>query len=192
MYECCMTQQKTNRMHVKLSMDELKRPSIETFKNQTKLPVTLVLDNVRSMHNVGSAFRTADAFALEQIVLCGITGTPPHREIEKTALGATQSVAWQHITDTARAIQQLQDEGYRIVAVEQAGGSCALHQFAPSSTEKYALVFGNEVHGVSDEVMAMVDSCVEIPQSGTKHSLNIAVSVGIVLWEFYTKLQLNT
>ncbi|MFB2118816.1 RNA methyltransferase [Parapedobacter sp. 2B3] len=179
-------------MHVKLSMDELKRPSIETFKNQTKLPVTLVLDNVRSMHNVGSAFRTADAFALEQIVLCGITGTPPHREIEKTALGATQSVAWQHITDTARAIQQLQDEGYRIVAVEQAGGSCALHQFAPSSTEKYALVFGNEVHGVSDEVMAMVDSCVEIPQSGTKHSLNIAVSVGIVLWEFYAKLQLNT
>ena len=173
-------------------MDQLKRPSVEAFKKQAKLPVTLVLDNVRSMHNVGSAFRTADAFALEQIVLCGITGTPPHREIEKTALGATQSVAWQHITDTAQAIQQLRDEGYGIVAVEQAAGSWALNQFSPNPTEKYALVFGNEVHGVSDEVMTMANSCVEIPQSGTKHSLNIAVSIGIVLWEFYAKLQLNT
>ncbi len=173
-------------------MDELKRPSIEAFKKQAKLPVILVLDNVRSMHNVGSAFRTADAFALEQIILCGITGTPPHREIEKTALGATQSVAWQHVAETTQAIQQLRDKGYRIVAIEQAAGSRALHQFAPTQTEKYALVFGNEVHGVSDEVMAMVDSCVEIPQSGTKHSLNIAVSVGVVLWEFYAKLQLDT
>ena len=172
-------------------MDQLKRPSVEAFKKQAKLPVTLVLDNVRSMHNVGSAFRTADAFALEQIVLCGITGTPPHREIEKTALGATQSVAWQHVTDTVQAIQQLRDEGYRIVAVEQAAGSRALHQFSPIPTEKYALVFGNEVHGVSDEVMAMANSCVEIPQSGTKHSLNIAVSIGIVLWEFYAKLLLD-
>ncbi|WP_325639585.1 RNA methyltransferase [Parapedobacter sp.] len=175
----------------KLSMDQLKRPSVEAFKKQAKLPVTLVLDNVRSMHNVGSAFRTADAFALEQIVLCGITGTPPHREIEKTALGATQSVAWQHVTDTVQAIQQLRGEGYRIVAVEQAAGSRALHQFSPTPTEKYALVFGNEVHGVSDEVMAMANSCVEIPQSGTKHSLNIAVSIGIVLWEFYAKLLLD-
>ncbi|MEC3879054.1 RNA methyltransferase [Parapedobacter sp. 10938] len=179
-------------MHVKLSMDELKRPSIETFKKQAKLPVTLVLDNVRSMHNVGSAFRTADAFALEEMILCGITGTPPHREIEKTALGATQSVAWQHIADTAQAIQQLRDKGYRVMAVEQAAGSCALHQFNPVPTEKYALVFGNEVHGVSDEVMALVDGCIEIPQSGTKHSLNIAVSVGIVLWACYAKLQLST
>ena len=173
-------------------MDQLKRPSVEAFKKQAKLPVTLVLDNVRSMHNVGSAFRTADAFALEQVVLCGITGTPPHREIEKTALGATQSVEWQYITDTAKAIQQLRDEGYDIVAVEQAVGSRALNQFSPNPTEKYALVFGNEVHGVSDEVMTMANSCVEIPQSGTKHSLNIAVSIGIVLWEFYAKLQLNT
>ncbi len=172
-------------------MDQLERPSVEAFKKQTKLPVTLVLDQVRSMHNVGSAFRTADAFALEQIILCGITGTPPHREIEKTALGATQSVAWQHVAETVQAIRQLRDAGYRVVAVEQAAGSHALHQFAPAPTEKYALVFGNEVHGVSDEVMAMVDSCIEIPQSGTKHSLNIAVSVGIVLWEFYTKLRHN-
>src|SRR5690606_1624577 len=172
----------------KLSMDELKRPSVEAFKTQTKLPITLVLDNVRSMHNVGSAFRTADAFAIEQVILCGITGTPPHREIQKTALAATQPVAWPHVTDTTMAVRQLRDAGYRVVAVEQAAGSCALHQFAPATTEKYALVFGNEVHGVSDDVMAMVDNCIEIPQSGTKHSLNIAVSVGIVLWEFYAKL----
>ena len=173
-------------------MDELRRPTIETFKKQAKLPVTLVLDNVRSMHNVGSAFRTADAFALEQIILCGITGTPPHREIEKTALGATQSVAWQHAPDTAKALQDLADSGYRIVAVEQATGSVPLQQFNATPHEKYALVFGNEVHGVSEAAMARADRCIEIPQSGTKHSLNIAVSVGIVLWEFYTKLHLNT
>jgi len=187
-----MAEQKTNQVHIKLSMDQLKRPSVEAFKKQAKLPVTLVLDNVRSMHNVGSAFRTADAFALEKILLCGITGTPPHREIEKTALGATRSMAWQHIAETEQAVKQLQDDGYRIVAVEQAAGSRALHRFSPIPTEKYALVFGNEVHGVSDGVMAMADSCIEIPQSGTKHSLNIAVSVGIVLWDFYTKLHLNT
>lgn len=172
-------------------MDQLERPSVEAFKNQAKLPVTVVLDNVRSMHNVGSTFRTTDAFALEQIILCGITGTPPHREIEKTALGATRSVNWQHIADTVQAIRQLRDAGYHILAVEQAAGSHALHQFVPIPTEKYALVFGNEVHGVSDEVMAEVDGCIEIPQSGTKHSLNIAVSVGIVLWKFYATLHLG-
>ncbi|WP_262247086.1 RNA methyltransferase [Parapedobacter soli] len=179
-------------MHIKLSMDELNRPSIEAFKNQTKLPIALILDNVRSMHNVGSAFRTSDAFALEQIILCGITGTPPHREIEKTALGATRSVAWRHVTSAADAVKDLRDEGYRIIAVEQAVGSIPLQQIDLPPHGKYALVFGNEVHGVSSEVMACVDSCVEIPQSGTKHSLNIAVSVGIVLWEFYSKLHLRT
>lgn len=178
-------------MHIKLSVDELKRPSIETFKSQAKLPVTMVLDNVRSMHNVGSAFRTADAFALEKVVLCGITGTPPHREIEKTALGATQSVAWQYATETVRAVKDLGDLGYHIIAVEQAAGSTPLQQFLPIPHGKYALVFGNEVHGVSSEVMALADSCIEIPQSGTKHSLNIAVSVGIVLWNFYAKLHLG-
>ncbi|WP_090974127.1 RNA methyltransferase [Parapedobacter composti] len=172
----------------KLSMEELQRPSVETFKAQDKLPVALVLDNVRSMHNVGSAFRTSDAFAVERIILCGITGRPPHREIEKTALGATQSVTWSHVGDTSAAVRDLRKEGYRIVAVEQAKGSIPLQQFKPTETEKYALVFGNEVHGVSDDVMANVDACIEIPQSGTKHSLNIAVSIGIVLWSFYAEL----
>ncbi|MGK6353026.1 RNA methyltransferase [Parapedobacter sp. DT-150] len=178
-------------MHVKLSMEQLQRPSVADFKAQEKLPVVLVLDNVRSMHNVGSAFRTADAFALERLILCGITGTPPHREIEKTALGATQSVAWDHANDTLHAIKQLREAGYRILAVEQAKGSIPLQQFAPVLTEKYALVFGNEVHGVAEKVMEVVDGCIEIPQSGTKHSLNIAVSVGIVLWDIYAKLRLH-
>ena len=168
-------------------MDELRRPSVETFKTQPKLPVVLVLDNVRSMHNVGSAFRTSDAFAIQEIVLCGITGTPPHREIEKTALGASQSVRWQHKPDTLQALQMFREVGYRIIAIEQAQESIPLSQFEPLPTDKYALVFGNEVHGVAEEVMEFVDSCIEIPQSGTKHSLNIAVSVGIVLWDFYAK-----
>ena len=171
-------------------MEQLQRPSVETFKTQEKLPVVLVLDNVRSMHNVGSAFRTADAFALERIILCGITGIPPHREIEKTALGATQSVAWEHAISTAEAVQQLREDNYRILAIEQAKGSIPLQQFEPAYPEKYALVFGNEVHGVSDDVMQLADGCIEIPQSGTKHSLNIAVSIGVVLWEFYAKIHL--
>ncbi|MFC3196868.1 RNA methyltransferase [Parapedobacter deserti] len=175
----------------KLSMDQLQRPSVELFKAQAKLPVALVLDNVRSMHNVGSAFRTSDAFALEKVALCGITGTPPHREIEKTALGATQSVAWTYAADPVSAIRQLQEDGYRIVAVEQAQGSIPLQEFVPKAGEKYALVFGNEVHGVSNEIMALADACIEIPQSGTKHSLNIAVSIGIVLWSFYASLHIN-
>ena len=179
-------------MHIKRSMDQLERPSIDVFRVQAKIPVVLVLDNVRSMHNVGSAFRTADAFAIEQLILCGITGTPPHREIEKTALGATQSVPWQHVASTEQAVQALRSQGYRIIAAEQATDSIPLHQFQPEPGGKYALVFGNEVHGVSNEIMAMLDSCVEIPQSGTKHSLNIAVSVGIVLWEAYAKLHLDS
>jgi len=174
----------------KLSMDQLGRPSVEKFRTQPKLPVTLVLDNVRSMHNVGSAFRTSDAFAVEQIILCGITGTPPHREIEKTALGATKSVVWHYESQTISAIQRLRGQGYRIIAIEQAKDSTQLQQFIPADNEKYALVFGNEVHGVSDEVMESVDACIEIPQSGTKHSLNVAVSIGIVLWSVYAKCYL--
>ncbi|PPL04601.1 SpoU rRNA Methylase family protein [Parapedobacter indicus] len=168
-------------------MDELGRPSVEAFRIQPKLPITLVLDNVRSMHNVGSAFRTSDAFAIERIILCGITGIPPHREIEKTALGATRSVVWHHVSDTLQAVQQLRQDGYRLTAIEQAKESIPLQQFRPLQTEKYALIFGNEVHGVSDEVMEFIDMCIEIPQSGTKHSLNIAVSIGIVLWDIYAK-----
>lgn len=172
----------------KLKLDELNRASVEEFKAAKKLPVTVVLDNVRSMHNVGSIFRTADGFAAEQLVLCGITGHPPHREIEKTALGATASVNWTYHTDTTEAIKQLRAEGYIIIAIEQAENSTMLDTFMPDPTKKYAMVFGNEVNGVHDAVMQLADECIEIPQFGTKHSFNIVVSAGIVLWDFYVKL----
>jgi 23S rRNA (guanosine2251-2'-O)-methyltransferase len=174
----------------KLKLDELQRVGVAEFKEQEKLPVVVVLDNVRSMHNVGSVFRTADGFSVSQLILCGITAQPPHREIEKTALGATQSVDWVHYPDTLAAIADLRKNGYKIVAIEQASGSTMLHQYRPVSTEKYALIFGNEVNGVSDEVMAKIDECVEIPQFGTKHSFNIVISAGIVLWDFFAKLKL--
>jgi len=168
----------------KLSMEQLQRPDVETFKNQEKTPIVLVLDNVRSMHNVGSAFRTADGFAIEKIYLCGITGTPPHREIEKTALGATQSIAWEYAKDTKDALQKLKDEQFKIIAIEQAEQSVMLNEFKQNSADKYAFVFGNEVHGVDEEIMEMVDACIEIPQFGTKHSFNVSVTIGIVLWDF--------
>lgn len=172
----------------KLKLDELNRASVEEFKTQQKLPIAIVLDNVRSMHNVGSIFRTCDGFAVEQICLCGITGQPPHREIEKTALGATQSINWTYYTEPLHAVEQLRKEGYKIIAVEQAEKSIMLNQFETTDSEKYALIFGNEVNGVSDEVMKAIDACIEIPQFGTKHSFNIVVSAGIVLWDFFTKL----
>ncbi len=172
-------------------MDELGRVSVDAFKLQEKLGVTLILDNVRSLHNVGSVFRTADGFAAEGIVLCGITGTPPHREIEKTALGATSSVTWSYEKDILSAIRQLKDSGYRVIALEQAEGSTPLHEFQPTPGEKYALILGNEVNGVSAEAMECVDDCIEIPQFGTKHSFNVVVSAGIVLWDFYSKLLLQ-
>jgi len=174
----------------KLKLDELNRVGVEEFKTQDKLPVVVILDNVRSMHNVGSAFRTGDGFAIEKMILCGITATPPHREIEKTALGATQSVDWLHYDDTLDAINELKANGYEIIAIEQAAGSIMLNTFKPDTTKKYALIFGNEVNGVSDEVMAVIDKCIEIPQFGTKHSFNIVISAGIVLWDFYAKLRL--
>lgn len=170
-------------------MDQLNRVDIETFKNQDKTPIVLLLDNVRSMHNVGSAFRTADAFAIERIVLCGITATPPHREIEKTALGATQSVEWIHQKNNVEAVRQLQSEGYKVYAIEQAKGSTELQNFQPATTEKYALVFGNEVYGIDDEVMQIVNGTIEIPQFGTKHSFNVSVTMGIVLWDLVSKLK---
>lgn len=175
----------------KLSMDELQRTDVESFKKQQKTPIAIVLDNVRSMHNVGSAFRTADGFAIEKIYLCGITGTPPHREIEKTALGATQSVTWEYAKDTNEVIDQLRSEGYTIVAIEQAENSVLLHEFQPDSSKKYALVFGNEVNGVDEDVMKKIDTCIEIPQYGTKHSLNVSVAIGIILWDFIQKRNLN-
>ncbi len=172
-------------------MDELQRTDVESFKKQQKTPIAIVLDNVRSMHNVGSAFRTADGFAIEKIYLCGITGTPPHREIEKTALGATQSVTWEYAKDTNEVIDQLRSEGYTIVAIEQAENSVLLHEFQPDSSKKYALVFGNEVNGVDEDVMKKIDTCIEIPQYGTKHSLNVSVAIGIILWDFIQKRNLN-
>jgi tRNA G18 (ribose-2'-O)-methylase SpoU len=175
----------------KLKLDELNRASVTEFKTQEKLPVVIVLDNVRSMHNVGSVFRTGDGFAVEQIILCGITCQPPHREIEKTALGATQSVNWRYFPDALTAVEYLRREGYQIIAIEQAEGSVMLNDFSPDENEKYALIFGNEVNGVSDEVMLQIDRCIEIPQFGTKHSFNIVVSAGIVLWDFFSKMAIN-
>ncbi|MFA6277311.1 MAG: RNA methyltransferase [Pedobacter sp.] len=174
----------------KLKLDELNRVDVKEFKEQDKLPVVVVLDNVRSMHNVGSVFRTADGFSIEKVILCGITAQPPHREIEKTALGATQSVDWIHFEDTSVAIDTLRQKGYEIIAIEQAENSTMLNVFKPDLTKKYALIFGNEVNGVSDEVMQKIDNCIEIPQFGTKHSFNIVISAGIVLWDFFAKLRL--
>ncbi len=171
----------------KLSMDELERKTPELFRSSEKFPLVLVLDNVRSMMNTGSVFRTADAFLLEGILLCGLTATPPHREIHKTALGATESVAWTYFEKTTDAIQQLKDKGYTVVAMEQTTESLNLLTFSPAAGAKYAIVFGNEVKGVQDEVLAMCDLCLEIPQFGTKHSLNISVTAGMVVWDFFSK-----
>lgn len=170
-------------------MDQLNRVSVKEFKSKEKQPLVVVLDNVRSMHNVGSVFRTADGFAVEKLVLCGITGQPPHREIEKTALGATESIDWEYNEEVVTAVKSLKDEGYVICAVEQVAGSISLEQFHPEKEGKYALIFGNEVHGVSDSVLKMTDFCLEIPQFGTKHSFNISVTAGILLWDFYTKMR---
>jgi 23S rRNA (guanosine2251-2'-O)-methyltransferase len=176
----------------KLKTEELGRVGIEDFKKQDKLPITVILDNVRSMHNIGSIFRTSDGFAIEKIYLCGITAQPPHREIEKTALGATQSIEWVYSADISEIILELKAKNYRIIAIEQAHNSLMLNDFQPKTSEKYALIFGNEVNGVSDEAMKLIDTCIEIPQFGTKHSFNIVVSAGIVLWDFFAKLKLKS
>ena len=168
----------------KLTLNELGRQSPEAFKASSKNPIAVVLDNVRSMHNIGSVFRTSDAFAVEIIYLCGITATPPHREIYKTALGAEETVAWEYAPETHLLCKKLKAEGYTVVCVEQADESTALQHFTPIPGKKYALVFGNEVFGVDDEVVSSADICLEIPQFGTKHSFNISVTAGIVLWEF--------
>jgi len=175
----------------KLKLDELNRATITEFKAGQKLPIAVVLDNVRSMHNVGSIFRTSDGFAVERLLLCGITSQPPHREIEKTALGATASVEWAYYADNTVAVEALRAEGYVIIAIEQAENSTMLDTFTPDPSKKYALIFGNEVNGVDDAVMNLADACIEIPQFGTKHSFNIVVSAGIVLWDFYVKLSVK-
>lgn len=171
----------------KLSMDALGRKTAALFRESEKFPLILVLDNVRSMMNIGSVFRTADAFLLEGIYLCGITAIPPHREIHKTALGATETVSWKYFADTVQAAEQLKSEGYKVLAIEQTEGSIDLDSFRPENNTKYALIFGNEVKGVDDKVLLLCDGCLEIPQFGTKHSLNIAVTAGMVIWDFYSK-----
>ncbi|MBP7931428.1 MAG: RNA methyltransferase [Chitinophagaceae bacterium] len=170
-------------------MEELDRLTKEEFQTSEKSPIVVVLENVRSMHNVGSVFRTSDAFLVDKIYLCGFTPTPPHREIQKTALGATESVAWEAINETPVLIKKLKQEGYLVYAVEQTHNSVALNQFTPSKDSKIALVFGNEAEGVSEEAILACDGAIEIPQFGSKHSFNISVSAGIVLWDIFNKMK---
>lgn len=170
-------------MFRKLYNEELGRISAEEYKSAQKQPVAVVLDNVRSGHNVGSAFRSADAFRIEKVILCGICATPPSQEIHKTALGAEFSVPWEHYDDTVEAVRALKEQGWTLVGVEQAENSTMLQDFVPEAGRRYAFVFGNEVFGVAQEVMDLCDMALEIPQEGTKHSLNVSVSVGIVLWD---------
>ena len=176
-------------MNRKLKNEELNRVSVEEFKELEKVTLTVVLDNIRSFHNVGSVFRTADAFLIEKIVLCGITATPPHREIHKTALGATESVDWKYFENTVDAVKELKEDGYNVYSIEQTENSLKLGEFIPSN-KKIAIVFGNEVFGVDQEVINLSNGVIEIPQEGTKHSLNISVSAGIVLWDMYQKMRL--
>lgn len=171
----------------KLLNHELERKTVEQFRTTEKAPFIIVLDNVRSQSNVGSIFRTADAFLTEAIYLCGITSSPPHREIQKTALGATESVAWKYFSKTADAISELKGKGYKIIALEQTDESVVLQNLHIESDQRYALIFGHEVNGVDQEILNKCDLCAEIPQFGTKHSFNIAISVGIVLWELNKK-----
>ncbi len=172
----------------KLENRELERKSIDAFKESEKTPLILVLDDIRSLHNIGSVFRTADAFLIEKIYLCGITATPPNKEIHKTALGATETVAWEHHENVLEVIENLKKENITTLAIEQVESAIFLQNFAIEKNKKYALVFGNEVFGVSQEAVSLCDGCIEIPQLGTKHSLNISVSAGIVVWDLFQKL----
>lgn len=172
----------------KITNEELMRPSVEEFGRMEKMPVVVVLDNVRSMQNVGAFFRTGDAFAVEKIILCGITATPPARDIHKTALGAEMTVAWSYCEQTAEAVTHLKEEGYRVLAVEQVEGAVMLNDFRAEEGVKYALVFGNEVAGVDQTVVDLSDGAIEIPQVGTKHSINVSVSGGVVLWNFFCQI----
>jgi tRNA G18 (ribose-2'-O)-methylase SpoU len=172
----------------KLENSELERKSIEAFKQSEKTPLILVLDDIRSLHNIGSVFRTADAFLIEKIYLCGITATPPNKEIHKTALGATETVAWEHQENVLEVIEKLKKENVMTLAIEQVESAIFLQNFEVEKEKKYALVFGNEVYGVSQEAVALCDGSIEIPQLGTKHSLNISVSAGIVVWDLFQKM----
>jgi tRNA G18 (ribose-2'-O)-methylase SpoU len=171
----------------KLKNEELDRISVDDFKAAKKTPIVIVLDNIRSLNNIGSVFRTADAFLIEAVYLCGITAQPPHREIQKTALGATESVDWEYFTTTTEAINYLKTKGYKIAAIEQAKNSIMLNEFIPN--KKLAVIFGNEVNGVEQEAINLSDYVIEIPQQGTKHSLNISVSCGVVIWDLVNKFE---
>ncbi|MFY0672000.1 MAG: RNA methyltransferase [Bacteroidia bacterium] len=174
----------------KLKLDELNRPSVEEFSKMKKIPLVVVLDNIRSMQNVGSVFRTSDAFAVEKIVLCGITARPPHRDIQRAALGATESVAWSYDQNIETALKNLKAEDYQVIGLEQTSESVLMNagEFKPDVSTKYALVLGNEVEGISDSALPQLDLALEIPQSGTKHSLNVSVAAGVAIWWFYEKL----
>ena len=175
--------------HRKRNIEELNRISIKAFKAAKKIPLVVVLDNVRSLNNIGSIFRTADAFLINEVILCGITATPPHADIHKTALGAEDSVQWRYFPETLSAIHALKAEGYTIFAIEQAENSILLETITLDKTKKYAIVLGHEVHGVQQMVIDASDGCIEIPQYGTKHSLNVAVTGGIVMWDFFCALE---
>jgi tRNA G18 (ribose-2'-O)-methylase SpoU len=173
----------------KLKNSELGRITVDAFKNIPKTPLIVVLDNIRSLNNVGSVFRTSDAFLIEKIYLCGITATPPNKEIHKTALGATESVTWEYVENTLELVKKLKAENIKVLSIEQAENSTMLNEFTPEKNQKYAIVMGNEVKGVQQEVVSASDFCIEIPQLGTKHSLNISVSCGVVLWDLFQKMQ---
>ncbi|MFN8416689.1 MAG: RNA methyltransferase [Cytophagaceae bacterium] len=173
----------------KLSLTDLQRQSVEEFKSAEKMPIVVILDNIRSLHNVGTFFRTGDAFSITHLYLCGFTGTPPHKDIHKTALGATESVAWSHHVSTVDLIQQLKKEGYTILGIEQTSASIMLQDYPVQADKKYALIFGNEISGVQQESLEHSDNAIEIPQFGTKHSFNVSVTSGIVLWEFVRKMK---
>ncbi len=173
----------------KLKNSELHRINVEEFKNTDKIPLVVVLDNIRSLNNIGSVFRTSDAFVIEKIYLCGITAQPPHKDIHKTALGATESVDWEHVDSTIELIDNFKKENRKVIAIEQADNAILLQDFKIESNQKYAVVFGNEVKGVQQEVVSASDYCVEIPQFGTKHSLNISVSCGVVIWDLFKKIR---
>lgn len=172
----------------KLKIEELNRISVEEFREAEKIPLAVVLDNVRSRHNIGSVFRTGDAFRIKEILLCGITGTPPDAEIHKTALGAEDAVEWRYFEETLDAVKALEDEGYTIFSIEQAENSILLEDINLEAGKKYAVILGHEVHGVAQEVIDASDGCIEIPQYGTKHSLNVSVTAGIVIWDFFKQL----
>lgn len=173
----------------KLKLQELGRISVTDFKESEKTPITIVLDNIRSLNNVGSVFRSSDAFRIEKIYLCGITAQPPHRDIHKTALGATESVEWEHVEDTVELVEKLKSDNVITLSIEQAENSLKLDEFTPVSNQKYAIIMGNEVDGVQQSVINASDHVLEIPQIGTKHSLNISVCTGVVLWDLFSKMK---